>query len=73
MVQQYVSKQCIGMPFIINKALLGRCTFTWIHSSISLFDDSTDTTESALGFNIPACSYRGLERPPEVCDPQLHL
>lgn len=32
-----------------------------------------DETASGLGFNIPACSFRDCKRPPEVCDPQLHL
>lgn len=41
--------------------------------TVSLLEDSTDQSESALSFNIPACSYRGLKRPPEVCDPRLRL
>lgn len=76
MVHRYVAKQSMGMPFIINKSLQGSMLYLCMdpqQCTVSLFDDSTNQTESALGFNIPAFSYRGLERPPEVCDPQLHL
>ncbi len=64
-----------GMPFIIHKALQASVLYLYMNAQqcVFLFNDSVDTTEPATGFNFPACSYRGSERPPEVCDPQLHL
>lgn len=65
MVHQYVPQQCKRTPFIINKA--GKHAVP-LHGStaVYLYSTTVQTAEPALGFNIPACSYRGLERPPEV-------
>lgn len=61
------------MPYIIKKEAILHLCMDLQQFSTSLFNDSSDQTDPVLGFHNPACSYRGLKRPPEVCDPQLHL
>lgn len=68
MAHWYVPVQCLWMPFVTDKALRGVALYISMKpGAVYLYP------AAALGFNIPACSYRSWERPPEVCDPQLHL